>query len=293
MSKQTIFTGAGVAIVTPFHEQGVDFDKLTELIEQQIAAGIDALIIAGTTGEASTMPDDEHIAVIRHAVEVTGRRVPVIAGTGSNDTHHGIRLSQAAERAGADALLCVTPYYNKTSQKGLIEHFKATAAAVSLPIVLYNVPSRTNLNISPAVYEALTEADNIIAIKECNIHQVAETAARCGDHYDIYSGEDGLVVPLMSLGGKGVISVLANIWPERMVELTHAWLNGNIQTAAAIQIDINALVNAVFSDVNPIPIKAAMNLMGMQVGPCRLPLTDMNPSAHAALAECLKAYHLI
>lgn len=293
MSKQTIFTGAGVAIVTPFQEQGVNFDKLTELIEQQIAAGIDAIIVAGTTGEASTMPDDEHIAVIRHAVGVIGRRVPVIAGTGSNDTHHGIRLSQAAERAGADALLCVTPYYNKTSQKGLIEHFKATAAAVNLPVVLYNVPSRTNLNISPAVYEALTAVENIIAIKECNIHQVSETMARCGDHYDIYSGEDGLVVPLMSLGGKGVISVLANICPNRMIEMTHAWLSGDIQTAAAIQIDTNALVNAVFSDVNPIPVKAAMNLMGMNVGPCRLPLTDMNETAHAALAKCLKAYNLL
>ena len=293
MPRQELFRGAGVAIVTPFTETGVDYDKLTELINWQIDKGIDAIIICGTTGEASTLLDEEHIDVIRHAVEITAKRVPVIAGTGSNDTIHGIRLSQNAQKVGADALLCVTPYYNKTNQRGLIEHFKATAAAVDVPIILYNVPSRTNLNIAPETYEALSDVENIQAIKECNIHQVAETFARCGDRFDIYSGEDGLVVPLLSMGGKGVISVAANVWPEEMVAMTHSWFDGDLTTAASKQIGLTNLIKALFSDVNPIPVKEAMNIMGLEVGDCRLPLYSMSELAREHLQQVLKDYKLI
>ena len=289
---KAIFQGAGVAIVTPFSENGVDFDKLTELLNRQIEAGTDAIIITGTTGEASTMPDEEHLAVIRHAVKVVGGRIPVIAGTGSNDTRHGIRLSQNAQSAGADALLCVTPYYNKTNQRGLIEHFKATAEAVDLPIILYNVPSRTNLNIAPATYQALMSCANIVGIKECNIHQLADTFNLCGDRYSIYSGEDGLVIPLMSLGGKGVISVVSNVCPTYMVEMTHAWLAGKTDKAAAMQIKLSDLVSALFCDVNPIPVKAAMNFMGLEVGDCRLPLTDVTEAQAEQIKSALSDFGL-
>jgi 4-hydroxy-tetrahydrodipicolinate synthase len=293
MSKKILFEGAGVAIITPFTQTGVDYDKLSELIEKQIEAGTDALIICGTTGEASTMPDDEHLDVIRCAIEVANKRIPVVAGTGSNDTRHGIELSKDAEKLGADALLLVSPYYNKTSQKGLIEHYKQTAAAVDIPIILYNVPSRTSLNIAPTTYEALADIENIVGIKECNIHQLAETIQRCGDAYSYYSGEDGLVIPLMSLGGKGVISVLSNVWPERMVEMTHAFLDGDVRKAGEIQVSLQALVNALFSDVNPIAVKEALNLMGMQVGIPRLPLTTMSEGPAAKLREVLKDYGLL
>ncbi|MGI6546008.1 MAG: 4-hydroxy-tetrahydrodipicolinate synthase [Fastidiosipilaceae bacterium] len=293
MAKKVIYEGAGVAIVTPFNESGVDYNKFKELIERQIKAGTDAIIVCGTTGEASTMPDDEHIEVIRFAVEVVNKRIPVIAGTGSNDTAHGIELSKMAEETGTDALLLVTPYYNKTSQKGLVEHYKKTAAAVNLPIVLYNVPSRTSLNIAPTTYEALAEVDNIVAIKECNIHQVAETMQRCPGAFTYYSGEDGLVVPLMALGGKGVISVLSNVWPERVVELTHSFLDGDVRGAAEIQVSLQALVNALFSDVNPIAVKESMNMMGLEVGECRLPLTTMTEEGAAKLETCLKTYGLL
>ena len=264
MSKKILFEGAGVAIITPFTQTGVDYDKLSELIEKQIEAGTDALIICGTTGEASTMPDDEHLDVIRCAIEVANKRIPVVAGTGSNDTRHGIELSKDAEKLGADALLLVSPYYNKTSQKGLIEHYKQTAAAVDIPIILYNVPSRTSLNIAPTTYEALADIENIVGIKECNIHQLAETIQRCGDAYSYYSGEDGLVIPLMSLGGKGVISVLSNVWPERMVEMTHAFLDGDVRKAGEIQVSLQALVMPFGRQL--IAVKEALNLMGMQVG---------------------------
>lgn len=293
MKLDPIFAGAGVAIVTPFTSNGVDYNKLTEIIEFQIKKGIDAIIVAGTTGEASTMPDDEHIDVIRHTAEVVAHRVPVIAGTGSNDTEHGINLSKLAIKAGADALLLVTPYYNKASQKGLVAHYSATCRAVDVPCILYNVPSRTAVNIAPDTYAKLMDHDNIVGIKECNLNQVAETIRLCGDRYDIYSGEDGLVVPLMSLGGKGVISVVANIWPEVMVEMTHAWLNGDVKTAAQRQVEIIDLVKAIFSDVNPIPVKEAMNLMGFGVGECRLPLCGMTDEGHDKLAAVLKSYGLM
>lgn len=293
MSKHLIFEGAGVALVTPFTDTEVDYKKFEELIEEQIAAGTDALIICGTTGEASTMPDKEHLEVIKFAVDVAAKRVPIVAGTGSNDTAHGIELSKDAEACGADALLLVTPYYNKTSQKGLIEHYKATAAAVDIPILLYNVPSRTGVNIAPTTYQALADIENIVGIKECNIHQLAETIQRCGDAYAYYSGEDGLVIPLMSLGGKGVISVVSNIWPERMVEMTHAFLDGDYRRAGELQVGLQALVNAVFADVNPIGVKEAMNQMGKEVGRCRLPLTTMSETAAEKLGAVLKEYGLV
>ncbi|MDD2213151.1 MAG: 4-hydroxy-tetrahydrodipicolinate synthase [Oscillospiraceae bacterium] len=290
---KAVFKGSAVALVTPFKNDQVDYERLDQLCDEQIAAGTDALVICGTTGEASAMPDDEHISVIREAVRVTAGRVPVIAGTGSNDTRHGAALSQAAAKAGADALLCVTPYYNKTSQKGLIQHFTATAAAVDLPIILYNVPSRTSLNIQPQTYAALADVENIVGIKECNLGQVGDIFQLTGDRFAVYSGEDGLVLPLMALGGLGVISVIANIVPQRTVAMTHAWLNGDIQTARAEQISLLPLIHACFCDVNPIPIKAAMNLLHKAVGPCRLPLTDLSEADTRRLQQVLKDYALL
>ena len=226
--NNSVFTGAGVALVTPFTETGVDYQKLDELIEFQIAGGTDAIIITGTTGEASVMPDDEQIEVIKHTVEVVNHRIPVIAGCGSNDTKHGIHLSAMAEEAGADGLLSVTPYYNKTTQKGLVEHYVALAKAVSVPVILYNVPGRTGMNMTPAtVARVMERCDNVVGVKECNFDQVAEIFHLCGPNVKVYSGEDGLVVPLMSMGGSGVISVLANIAPKKVSDMVHACLDGD------------------------------------------------------------------
>ena len=274
--RKPIFTGAGVAIVTPFTENGVNFDKLGELIDFQINEGIDSIIICGTTGEASTMPDDEHKAVIKFAVEKVSKRVPVIAGTGSNDTNHAISLSKYAEEVGADAILSVTPYYNKTTQKGLYEHFKLIANSIKTPVVLYNVPGRTGLNIDPQTVKQLSEIDNIVAIKECNLNQVGEIVKICPDDFTVYSGNDDQVVPLLALGGKGLISVMANIIPKKAHDLVSTFLAGNIEESRKIQLDLLNLIKALFIEVNPIPIKAAMNLMGMEVGKCRLPLVDMS-----------------
>lgn len=291
--RQPIFTGSGVAIVTPFTNDGVDFDKLGELIEFQIREGTDAIIICGTTGEASTMPDQEHMSVIKYAIDKVNKRIPVIAGTGSNDTKHAIELSKFAEEAGADAILTVTPYYNKTTQKGLYEHFKAIAESISIPVVLYNVPSRTNLNINPETIKKLSEIDNIAAVKECNLSQVGDVINLCGDKITVYSGEDGQVVPLLSLGGKGVISVMANIIPKDTHDMVMSFLNGDIETSRKIQLKVLNLVKALFIEVNPIPIKAAMNLMGMNVGKCRMPLVDMEEKNLLILKEALKAYGLL
>ncbi len=293
MRPQTVFEGTAVAIVTPFQENGVDYAALERLIDWQIEQGIDAIVVAGTTGEASTMPDEEHIEVIRQTVCRVNKRVPVIAGTGSNDTHHGAALSKAAQSAGADALLCVTPYYNKTNQSGLVQHFRETAKAVDIPIILYNVPSRTQLNINPESYRALADIEHIVGIKECNMSQLVDIYESCGDRYDLYSGEDGMVVPLMSMGGKGVISVLANIYPEKMIALTHAYLSGNVTEARTTQILLNPLVKAIFMDVNPIPVKTALNLMGFNVGPCRLPLGDLNSQQLEHLRTCLAQFGLL
>jgi len=291
--RNPVFKGSGVAIVTPFTEDGVNFDKLGELLEFQIREGTDAIIICGTTGEASTMPDDEHKAVIKFAVEKVAGRIPVIAGAGSNDTRHAIELSRYAEEVGADAILSVTPYYNKTTQKGLVEHFKAIAGSISIPVILYNVPSRTNLNIAPKTYKILSEIDNIVGVKECNLGQVADVRNLCGDDFAIYSGDDNITLPLLSLGGIGVISVMANIIPKDTRDLVHKFFEGDIEGSRNLQLKCNNLISALFIEVNPIPIKTAMNLMGMNVGKCRLPLTDMDESNLAVLKKALKEYGLL
>lgn len=291
--KKCIFTGSGVAIVTPFTNDGVDYDKLGELIEFNISEKTDAIVVCGTTGEASTMPDDEHIDVIAYTVKKVNGRLPVIAGTGSNDTRHAIKLSKRAEEAGADAVLSVSPYYNKTTQRGLYEHFKVIAENINIPMVLYNVPSRTNLNINPDTVKQLSEIDNIVAIKECNLNQVAEIMNLCGSDFTVYSGEDGLVVPLMSLGGKGVISVMANIIPRDTHEMAANYIAGNIEEARRLQLKVAELVKALFIEVNPIPVKEAMNLMGMGVGKCRMPLVDMSENNKEFLKKAIQNYGLI
>lgn len=294
--KQTIFKGAGVALVTPMKEDhSIDYDVFAALIEDQIAKKTDALIIAGTTGESSTLSDEEHIEVIRFAKEKAAGRVPVIAGTGSNDTSYAIWLSQEAEKAGADGLLVVTPYYNKASQKGLFAHFKAIAKATKLPIILYNVPSRTGCNLTPETVAKLADTENIVGIKEAsgNLSQVAKLAALCGDKIDIYSGNDDQITPILSLGGVGVISVLSNVCPEETHNICQNWFDGNIAEATRLQLHYIELISALFSDVNPIPVKQAMNYMGWQVGSCRMPLCDMEDAGAIALLNVLKKYDLV
>ncbi|MBE6869482.1 MAG: 4-hydroxy-tetrahydrodipicolinate synthase [Ruminococcus albus] len=278
--KNTIFTGAGVAIVTPMNADGsINFDKLGELIEWQIAEGTDAIIICGTTGESSTMGDDEHVEAIRYAIEKVNHRIPVIAGTGSNHTEYAVGLSKKAEELGADAVLLVTPYYNKTSQKGLIVHYTTIANAINIPIILYNVPSRTGVNITPETLKELSKVKNIVAVKEAsgNISQIARVAALCGDELDIYSGNDDQIVPIMALGGKGVISVLSNVMPKETHEITQLCLENKYPEANAKMNKLLDLANSngLFCDVNPIPVKEALNLMGWDVGECRLPLVKM------------------
>jgi len=291
--KNPLFVGSCVALVTPFTDNGVDYDKLEDLIEWQIKEGTDAILICGTTGESSTMPDEEHKEVIKFAVQKIAGRVHVMAGTGSNDTKHAVELSRYAESVGADSVLLVTPYYNKTTQEGLYRHFKAIADSINIPVVLYNVPSRTNLNINPETLKRLSEVSNIVAVKECNLNQVAYTRYLCGDNLVIYSGEDGNVVPLLALGGKGVISVAANIIPADMHKMVHSFLNGDIETSRDLQIKAVNLVNALFCEVNPIPVKAAMNEMGMNVGKCRLPLVDISEKGLNTLRAALSEYGLI
>lgn len=294
MSKQTIFTGSGVAIVTPMNADGsVNYAKYRELIEWQIQNGTDAIIACGTTGESSTLTHEEHIKVIRTAVEQTAGRIPVISGTGSNDTAYCIELSQEAERLGADALLLVTPYYNKTSQRGLVAHYTAVADAVNLPILLYNVPSRTGVDIKPETIATLSKHPRILAVKEANgnISAAAQVAALCD--IDIYSGNDDQIVPLLSLGGKGVISVMANIEPRRTHDIVARWFAGDVEGSRALQLELLELANAMFMDVNPIPVKEAMNRMGWDVGECRLPLYGMDIASKDKLAAVLKKYHLV
>ncbi len=280
----SIFTGAGVAIITPFKDNGeVNFEKLGELIEFQIANGTDAIIICGTTGEASTLSHEEHLECIKYTVEKTNKRIPVIAGTGSNCTETAIYLSTEAEKFGADGLLLVTPYYNKATQKGLKEHFTDIANAVKIPIILYNVPGRTGCNILPETVVSLAEnVKNIAGIKEAsgNISQVVKLMSLAGDKIDLYSGNDDQIVPLMSLGGKGVISVLSNIAPKETHDMAAKYLEGDTQGSLELQLKAHELVDQLFCEVNPIPVKKAMNLMGMEVGTLRRPLTEMEP-AHA------------
>lgn len=291
---KSVFKGSGVALITPFDENGVDFQKLDELLEFQIQNGTDAIIITGTTGEASVMPDEEQIDVIRHTVQTVNHRIPVIAGCGSNDTKHGAELSRMAEEAGADGLLSVTPYYNKTTQKGLIEHYSCIAKAVSVPIILYNVPGRTGMNMEPATVAALMDRfDHIIGVKECNFNQVGDIFQLCGNDVQVYSGEDGLAVPLMSMGGSGVISVVANLLPKQVSQMMHACLEGNYPEAAKIQIELLPLIKALFCETSPIPVKEAMNLMGMHVGNCRLPLTTMEEHHKENLKQVMQAAKLL
>ncbi|MBP3447791.1 MAG: 4-hydroxy-tetrahydrodipicolinate synthase [Clostridia bacterium] len=283
-----IFTGSGVAIVTPFHENGVDFEKLTELLEFHVANQTDSIIICGTTGEASTMPDEEHLSVIAHAVKVINKRIPVIAGTGSNDTEHCIKLSQEAEKLGVDGLLIVTPYYNKTSRLGLIKHYEAVADSVNIPIILYNVPGRTGMNIPVPTLKVLAKHKNIVGIKEAsgNISYTAQVAAKVPE-LDIYSGNDDMIVPVMSLGGKGVISVLANVAPKETHELCASYLRGDVQTAKELQLKYLELVDNLFIEVNPIPVKTALNLMGMNVGKLRMPLCEMEEANLEKLKQAM------
>jgi 4-hydroxy-tetrahydrodipicolinate synthase len=291
--KKKVFVGSGVAIITPFTETGVDYAKLRELIEYQIKEGTDAILICGTTGEASTMPDEEHKEAIRFTVATVNGRVPVIAGTGSNDTRHAVELSQFAETAGVDAVLTVAPYYNKTTQKGLYEHFRVIARSIKVPMILYNIPSRTNLNIDPQTLSALAELENVVAVKECNFTQVGEVINLCGDRLTIYSGEDALVLPMLALGGQGVISVMANIIPHDTHELVARFLAGDLETSRRIQLKTLDLVKALFCEVNPIPIKTAMNMLGMQVGQCRLPLVEMGEANAQLLKNALLRYGLL
>ena len=291
--KKPLFIGSGVAIVTPFTHSGIDYQAFTELIEFQIKGGSDAIIVCGTTGEASTMPDEEHIDAIKFAVKAINKRVPVIAGTGSNDTRHAIELSKAAEAVGADGLLSVTPYYNKATQKGLYGHFKLIADSVGIPLILYNVPSRTNLNLNPETIKALAEIDNIIAVKECNLGQVGDVVNLCGEDFTVYSGDDNMVLPVLSLGGKGVISVMANIIPRDTHDMVMKFIQGDLAGAIKLQLQTLNLIKSLFSEVNPIPIKAAVNLLGYKAGQCRMPLTEISEDNLKLLRAEMKAYGLI
>ena len=291
--KKRVFTGAATALITPMNEDGsVNFTRLSSLVDEQIKGGIDALVICGTTGEKSTLGYDEHVKVIETAAKANGGRVPLIAGTGSNDTVYSVGLCADAEKAGADAFLMVTPYYNKTSQRGLVAHYNYIADRVNKPVILYNVPSRTGVAIKPETYKELSKHPNIVATKEANgdLASVAKTRYLCGDDLDFYSGNDDQTVPIMSLGGIGVISVMSNFLPKVMHEICAEYLNGNTQKAADLQIKYTGLMNALFSDVNPIPVKAAMNLLGLNAGPCRLPLYPMEEKAlenlRLKLQEC-------
>lgn len=294
--KKRIFTGAATALVTPMNNDfSVNFDRLESLVDEQIKGGIDALIICGTTGEKSTLNYEEHINVIKTAVKTSAGRVPIIAGAGSNDTVYSVGLCNEAIDVGADALLLVTPYYNKTSQAGLVAHYNYIADRVNAPIILYNVPSRTGVNILPETYKELSKHPNIVATKEANgdISSVAKTKQLCGNDLEIYSGNDDQTVPFLSLGGIGTISVFSNILPNKMHEMITAYLNGDTEKARQMQLEYLPLMNALFSDVNPIPVKEAMNMLNMYVGPCRLPLYKMSESKKEALKNQLIASGLL
>ncbi|SHJ11154.1 4-hydroxy-tetrahydrodipicolinate synthase [Lutispora thermophila] len=290
-----LFKGSGVAIITPFTKDGINFDKLGELIEWHIENNTDAIIICGTTGEASTMTDEEKKAAYKFTVEKVAKRIPVIAGTGSNNTHHSIELSKYAESVGCDGLLCVTPYYNKTTQKGLLEHYTAIADSVNIPIIIYNVPGRTGLNILPETLRKLSLHKNIAGIKEAsgNISQVVEIGTFCNENFVMYSGNDDQVVPLLSVGGVGVISVVANIAPKEMHDMVMSYLNGDVKHAMKLQLKIKPLNDALFCEVNPIPVKTAMNLLGFEVGDLRLPLTSMTEKNLDYLKNTLISYGLL
>lgn len=288
--KKTIFKGIATALITPTDENGVNYDQLGKLIDMQIAAGIDGLVICGTTGEASTLTDDEHRRVITYSVERAAGRVPIIAGTGSNETAYALELTRSACESGADAVLVVTPYYNKATQKGLIQMYNTIADASSKPVILYNVPSRTGVNIEPATYEALAEHENIVAIKEANgnLSKIVETMARVRGKLDLYSGNDDQIVPIMAMGGIGCISVLSNVIPAQTREICTRFFAGDIAGSAELQCKYYALIEALFCEVNPIPVKAAMAALGYCENFFRLPLTPMEESNRVRLLRVMK-----
>ena len=292
-----IFKGAGVAIVTPFHEDGsINYEKFGELIEEQIAGGTDAIIVCGTTGESACMTHEEHLDCIKFCAEKVAKRIPVIAGAGSNCTETAIYLSQEAEKYGVDGLLLVTPYYNKATQNGLYAHYKAVADSVKLPIILYNVPSRTGTNIAPETAVRLCkEVSNIVGIKEAsgNISQVAKLMSLADGQVDLYSGNDDQIVPLMSLGGIGVISVLSNVAPKQTHDICQKFFDGDVAGAAADQLKAIELIDALFCEVNPIPVKTALNLQGKEVGPLRMPLSPMEDKNKDRLSNAMKAYGIL
>lgn len=294
--KKTIFQGSGVAIVTPMNSDGsINYKVFEEIIEFQISNETDSIIVCGTTGESATLNHEEHCKVIQYCVEKVNGRVPVIAGTGSNDTKYALELSLEAQKLGVDALLSVTPYYNKTSQSGLIKHYNYIADGVDLPIILYNVPSRTGCNIIPETYLELSKHPNIVGIKEANgdISSVVKTISLCEDNIDIYSGNDEQAIPIMSIGGKGVISVFANICPKISHDICSKFLNGDIKESNKIQREYYELMSDLFCDVNPIPVKAAMNILGFECGECRMPLNNLNSSNFEKLKNAMRKYKLI
>ena len=292
-----LFKGAGVALITPFHEDGsVNYEKLTEILEEQIAEGTDAIVAVGTTGEAATLTEDEHIEVVAHTVKVVNHRIPVIAGTGSNCTATAIDLSKRAEQAGADGLLLVTPYYNKATQKGLYTHYKAIADAVSIPCILYNVPGRTGMKIEPkTMAELYYNVKNIVGVKEAtgDVGSTAELMRLVDEDFLLYSGEDGIIVPLLSIGGSGVISVLSNVAPKETAEICKKWFAGDVKGAWEEQKRALPLIHSLFMEVNPIPVKAGMNLQGKAVGPLRLPLTEMEEANQQVLKEEMRRYGIL
>lgn len=293
--KKTIFEGCGTAIVTPFTEDGVNFEEFKKLIEFQIENNVDAIIVCGTTGEASTMTKEEKEKTIKFAIDVVAHRVKVIVGTGSNNTKTAIEMSQFAERAGADGILVVTPYYNKTTQQGLIAHYTEIAKSVNLPIIMYSVPGRTGVNILPETCKELSKIENIVAIKEAsgNISQVAKIANLCKEDLTIYSGNDDQILPVLSLGGKGVISVLSNIMPKYTHDMVRKYLDGNTPEATKMQLDVIDLIAALFVEVNPIPVKYALNLMGFDFGKPRLPLIEMSEKNKQVMKDVMKQHSLI
>ena len=293
--KKTVCEGCGTAISTPFTEDGVNFSEFGRLIEEQIQNEVDAIIVCGTTGESATMTDDERKETIKFAIEKVNKRTKVVVGTGSNNTKTAIEMSKYAESVGADALLVVTPYYNKTTKRGLVEHYKAISKEVTLPIIVYSVPSRTGVNITPETCLELSKIENIVGIKEAsgNISQVAKIASLCGDSLDIYSGNDDQIIPVLSLGGKGVISVLSNIMPKYVHDMTKKYFDGNQKEATKMQLEVLDLVDALFSEVNPIPVKYALNLKGYDFGKPRLPLVELSEENKANMEHVMKKHNLI
>ena len=293
--KNTIFEGCGTAIVTPFTEDGVNFDEFKKLIEFQIENNVDAIIVCGTTGEASTMTTEEKKETIKFAIDTIAKRTKVIVGTGSNNTKTAIEMSKFAEEAGADGILVVTPYYNKTTQQGLIAHYTEIAKSVKLPIIMYSVPGRTGVNILPETCKELSKIENIVAIKEAsgNISQVAKIASLCQDDLAVYSGNDDQIIPVLSLGGKGVISVLSNVMPKYTHDMTKKYFEGNVEQATKMQLDVIDLIDALFIEVNPIPVKYALNLMGYNFGKPRLPLIELSDKNKKLMEEFMKKHQLI